>query len=68
VATLKAEYKIPTASVVGHKDIRASSTECPGKFFPMSEVAAGEPGMILGLDSDGIPLEGVASTSGRSLQ
>src|SRR5438309_1085184 len=43
VATLKAEYKIPTASVVGHKDIRASSTECPGKFFPMAEVAAGEP-------------------------
>ena len=68
VATLKAEYKIPTASVVGHKDIRASSTECPGKFFPMAEVAAGEPGMILGLDSDGIPLEGVASTSGSSLR
>ena len=68
VATLKAEYKIPTASVVGHKDIRASSTECPGKFFPMAEVAAGEPGMILGLDSDGIPLERVASTSGSSLR
>jgi hypothetical protein len=68
VATLKSEYKIPMTSVVGHKDIRASSTECPGKFFPMAEVAAGEPGIILGLDSDGIPLEHVASTTGSSLR
>jgi hypothetical protein len=63
VATLKAEYKIPPAGVVGHKDIRASSTECPGKLFPMAEVAASEPGIFLGLDSDGVPLEYVATTS-----
>ena len=63
VATLKAEYKIPPSGVVGHKDIRASSTECPGKLFPMAEVAATEPGILLGVDSDGVPLEYVASTS-----
>jgi hypothetical protein len=68
VATLKGEYKIPAASVVGHKDIRASSTECPGKLFPMAEVAAGEPGMFLGLDSDGLSLERVALTTGSFLR
>jgi len=55
VATLRNEYRIPVANVVGHKDIRASATECPGKYFPMAEVAAGDPGIILGLDADGIP-------------
>jgi hypothetical protein len=60
VQTLRNEYHIPVANVVGHKDIRASATECPGKFFPMAEVAAGTPGMLLGLDSDGVPLEEIA--------
>jgi len=55
VATLRNEYRIPIANVVGHKDIRASATECPGKYFPMAEVAAGDPGLILGLDADGVP-------------
>lgn len=68
VATLKAEYKIPSSDVVGHKDIRASSTECPGKFFPMAEVAASEPGRLLSLDSQGVPLEPVASTTGSYLR
>lgn len=64
VQTLRAEYNIPTASVVGHKDIRASATECPGKLFPMAEVAGGEPGVFLGSDSDGLSLERIASTTG----
>ncbi len=67
VATLRAEYKVPMAAVVGHKDIRASATECPGKLFPMAEVAGGDPGVFLGSNSDGLPLERVASTTG-SLQ
>jgi hypothetical protein len=66
VSTLRNEYRIPVANVVGHKDIRASATECPGKFFPMHEVAAGDPGVILGLDSDGVPIEQIASNT-RSL-
>jgi hypothetical protein len=66
VSTLRNEYKIPTVNVVGHKDIRASATECPGKFFPMAEVAAGDPGLILGLDDDGLPLEQIASNSRSS--
>lgn len=37
VNTLKREYHISSSNVVGHRDIR--STECPGKHFPMAEVA-----------------------------
>ncbi len=66
VQTLRNEYKIPVVNVVGHKDIRASATECPGKFFPMAEVAAGDTGVILGLDSDGVPLERIASNTRSS--
>jgi len=64
VQTLRNEYRIPVTEVVGHKDIRASSTECPGKFFPMAEVAAGEVEPFLGLDTEGVPLVRIASTSG----
>lgn len=66
VQTLRNEYRIPVANVVGHKDIRASATECPGKFFPMAEVAAGDSGLLLGLDSDGVPLERIASNTRSS--
>lgn len=38
VGSLKAEYHIPTDHVIGHRDVRA--TECPGKLFPLAEVAA----------------------------
>lgn len=65
VQTLRNEYHIPAVEVVGHKDIRAASTECPGKLFPMAEVAAGDFDQILGLDSEGIPIVRVASTSRR---
>jgi hypothetical protein len=64
VQTLRQEYRIPATEVVGHKDIRASSTECPGKLFPMAEVAAAEFEQMLGLDEDGVPLVRIASTSG----
>lgn len=40
VQTLKHEYHITTENVVGHRDIR--STECPGKNFPLAEVAREE--------------------------
>lgn len=42
VRTMKGEYGITSANVIGHRDIR--STECPGRYFPMAEVA--------GTDSD----------------
>ncbi len=38
VGVLKAEYNIPGENVQGHRDVKA--TACPGKYFPMSEVAA----------------------------
>jgi N-acetylmuramoyl-L-alanine amidase len=68
VQTLKSDYRISSANIVGHKDIRASATECPGKFFPMAEIAGGDSGTILGLDADGVPLERVASNTGSSLR
>lgn len=37
VAVMKREYSIPAAKVIGHSKIRA--TKCPGKLFPLKEVA-----------------------------
>lgn len=38
VRSLKGTYKISAKDVIGHRDVRA--TECPGKLFPMEEVAS----------------------------
>ncbi len=37
VGVLKSEYGIKSDKVIGHKDVKA--TACPGKKFPMTEVA-----------------------------
>lgn len=37
VGVLKREYSIKSSQVVGHRDVK--STACPGKMFPMTEVA-----------------------------
>jgi len=37
VRTMKGEYRVVSKNVIGHRDVRA--TECPGKLFPMEEVA-----------------------------
>lgn len=37
VRTLKGDYRVVSKNVIGHRDVRA--TECPGKLFPMEEVA-----------------------------
>lgn len=68
VQTLKKEYQITADRVVGHKEIRASSTECPGKLFPMAEVASDQPFIQFGLNGDGVPFEYVASNSGSNLR
>jgi hypothetical protein len=68
VQTLRNEYRIPAASVVGHKDIRASATECPGKLFPMAEVAGSDAGLHLGQDGGQSSAQRVASTTGSSLR
>lgn len=64
VQTLKSEYRIAASNVVGHKDIRASATECPGKLFPMTEIAADQPLHPFSLNAEGIPFEQVANTVG----
>ncbi len=40
VGVLKKEYGLKSSQVVGHRDVK--STACPGKFFPMTEVAQSE--------------------------
>lgn len=55
VGTLRAEYGIPAANVIGHGDIKA--TECPGKLFPLHEVSRSYAPTIIGqLDSRDVPL------------
>lgn len=46
VNVLKAEYGIPSNKIIGHSDIKA--TACPGKHFPMAEIAFGTPDTFLG--------------------
>jgi len=52
VQTLKTEYRIPNTNIVGHKEVRDGGTECPGKLFPLAEVAAAE-GSIWSLGPNG---------------
>jgi len=49
VGTLKAEYNIPSENIQGHRDVKA--TACPGKYFPMSEVATAVDLPVLGIRS-----------------
>ncbi|MFH1304729.1 MAG: peptidoglycan recognition family protein [Planctomycetota bacterium] len=56
VGVLKAEYKIAGENVQGHRDVKA--TACPGKYFPMSEVAAAvDLPVILGATSPQAPVQ-----------
>ena len=68
VKTLRSEYGIPVAAVVGHKEIRASSTECPGKYFSVAEVASDEPELFLGRRSADIPIEQAAAAAGSPVR
>ncbi|MGQ0635101.1 MAG: peptidoglycan recognition protein family protein [Planctomycetaceae bacterium] len=68
VQSLKSDYHISSANVVGHKDIRASATECPGKFFNMADVAADVPALLFGFDQQGEPVERFAASPGSILQ
>jgi len=45
VSTLRREHGISSDHVIGHGDVRA--TACPGKLFPMVEVAVAETGPFL---------------------
>jgi len=42
VGVLKREYSIKSSNVIGHRDVIGKDTACPGKFFPMSQVAQSE--------------------------
>lgn len=64
VKTLKEEYRIAAANVVRHSDVREGGTECPGKYFPMDEVAAIETDRDLANAATGHPLR-LAALPGR---
>lgn len=71
VQTLKAEYGVTSANVVGHNEIRASATECPGKFFKKTDVAelAGETFDMNGpAVSDSLSMGQAAAATGSSLR
>jgi N-acetylmuramoyl-L-alanine amidase len=68
VQSLKSDYAIPTVNVVGHKDIRASSTECPGKLFRMADIASDEPEHLFGFDPDHAPRGRVATSAENDIQ
>lgn len=68
VQTLKAEYKISTKNVVGHSDVRSGGTACPGKLFPMSDVAVVGGETELGLDLDVTPAFTLANNTGSVLK
>jgi hypothetical protein len=43
---LRVRYGIETANIIRHSDIKA--TACPGKYFPMEEIAQGRKDPLLG--------------------
>lgn len=47
VGVLKREYHIPGNQIVGHRDVK--STACPGKMFPLTEVAMTDETPIFGI-------------------
>lgn len=66
VKTLKGAYGIPGQNVVGHKDLK--STECPGKLFPMAEVAWDDFGtQFSSLPPDATPVyQPISQTGGQA--
>ena len=62
VATLKREYGISAERVIGHSEVKA--TACPGKHFPMAEVAHSPADVFLGRDPV-LPVQEVAARTGH---
>lgn len=68
VQTLRREYGIAADHVVPHKDIRASATACPGKLFPLAEIASDTPSFVFGQNPERAPVETMASSFGSALR
>lgn len=52
VGVLKREYRIKSSQVIGHRDVK--ETACPGKHFPMTEVAQSEDVPLFSLHNIGL--------------
>ena len=63
VATLKREYRISADRVIGHSEVKA--TACPGKHFPLAEVAHTGLDIYLGARSPSRPAQQVAVRTGN---
>lgn len=63
VSTLKREYGIPAERVIGHSEVKA--TACPGKHFPMAEVAHSPADVFLGGRGPALPVQEVAARTGH---
>lgn len=64
VRALRNEYFIPSDHVVPHKEIRAAATACPGKLFPLAEVAGDFSNPVIGFE-DLSGNDGTIATSDR---
>jgi hypothetical protein len=52
VRTLKGAYQISAENIIGHRDVRA--TECPGRLFPLADVAHTETDFQFGEQTSGL--------------
>jgi N-acetyl-anhydromuramyl-L-alanine amidase AmpD len=59
VAVLKREYKVPADRVIGHSEVKA--TACPGRLFPLAEVAHSRFDLLLGQSPSGPKEQQVAA-------
>ena len=65
VGVLKSEYHIHGDQVVGHRDVK-KSTECPGKLFPLSEVAQANDLPVFGSRAEMLPPQFVQAQGGST--
>jgi len=38
LSVLRNYYRIPSANVMGHRDVPGAKTDCPGKLFPVNSI------------------------------
>ncbi|MBC7818951.1 MAG: N-acetylmuramoyl-L-alanine amidase [Planctomycetaceae bacterium] len=61
VGVLKREYGLKSSQVVGHRDVKA--TACPGKLFPLTEIALSEDAPFFS-SRDGVPSPSFVTAAG----
>lgn len=63
VGVLKREYAIKSSQVIGHRDVKDKDTACPGKLFPLTDIAQSEDVPFF-TRRDGVPSPGFVTAAG----